>query len=318
MELNTITDPILGDYISLHRGNAADESIRYKAASGGVVTALLSYMFDERIIDKAVAVAAKKDDPSVSVATVLRDRGDAFAAAGSRYAFVSIRSELQALASMNTRVACVGLSCDIQAIKKSFKPEWQGNIQLVIGIFCGRTLLPDATAFILQKLNIQPGEVRSFDYRAGRWPGGLRIETKAGKVFHFSRSIYNILNPLFSREVCLHCRDLFNVSADISVGDAWYGLPDKKGYSTVIIRNERAKDIFERAVKKGYIQEKQITPETVYKSHGHLIRFHRHQSRFTEAVFYMIRFGWLGKVLKMLPFRLLYFISKLYNKRMSI
>ena len=65
---------MLGSHISIHLANARDGSVRCSASSGGVVTSLLLYLFDEELIDAAVVVAAKKGDPSVSVPTIIKNR----------------------------------------------------------------------------------------------------------------------------------------------------------------------------------------------------------------------------------------------------
>ena len=61
------------------------------------------------------------------------------------------------------------------------------------------------------------------------------------------------MKPLV-RSNCEHCIDFASEYADISVGNV--GSP--KGYSTVIVRNDRAKQIFEEAIKAGLIEAEPI------------------------------------------------------------
>ena len=142
---------------------------------------------------------------------------------------------------------------------------------------------------------------------------GSKRELEA-RIATFPRSIYNILNPLFEQKNCLNCRDVFSEYSDIAVGDAWYSLPDDKGYSTVIIRTGRGKHIFDGAVEKGYIRQWQIEPEILYKSHSHIIKFKRREDWFLNTATDIIRLKAVGSFLKMLPLWLLCAISMLYRR----
>jgi len=61
----------------------------------------------------------------------------------------------------------------------------------------------------------------------------------------------------FVGEGCLVCTDFASELADISVGSV--GSPE--GFSTVIVRSEIGEEIVEGAIRKGYVEAKELEAE---------------------------------------------------------
>ena len=59
------------------------------------------------------------------------------------------------------------------------------------------------------------------------------------------------------RPACHACKDYSNHFADLSFGGL--GAPDE--YTTVVLRRPNGEDIFDRAVRQGYIKEKSLKKE---------------------------------------------------------
>ena len=66
----------------------------------------------------------------------------------------------------------------------------------------------------------------------------------------------------FARPACFACRDFSNVYADISFG----GLGSREGFTTSLIRTKKGQDIYNEALKEGYIKESPEFNTSVKKS----------------------------------------------------
>ena len=81
----------------------------------------------------------------------------------------------------------------------------------------------------------------------------LRIYLKKKPVLDVHRRQLN----RYLRKSCRDCRDFTNRLADVSLGGV--GSPEK--WTTVLIRTERGKKVFDDAVKGGYIKAKSLSSE---------------------------------------------------------
>ncbi|MFW9782625.1 MAG: Coenzyme F420 hydrogenase/dehydrogenase, beta subunit C-terminal domain, partial [Candidatus Heimdallarchaeota archaeon] len=65
-----------------------------------------------------------------------------------------------------------------------------------------------------------------------------------------------------TRPACYACRDFSNVYADISFG----GLGSQEGYTTAIVRTKIGEDVYNKALKEGYLEEPLEANTSVKKS----------------------------------------------------
>jgi coenzyme F420 hydrogenase subunit beta len=265
---------IIGVHKSIYVAHSKDANIRAKGSSGGVVTALLIYALEKKIIDGAIVVGMNKKEPWKYEIKIAKNIEEIIEAAQSKYAIVPLNSILRKLENETGNFAVVGLPCHIQGIRKLQFGSWENakKIKLLIGLFCGFNLHFSATDYLINKVGVKKCDIKSLEYRGGDWPGGFLIKTKNGTEKFIKKFYYNFVNVMFVPKRCLLCADLMNELADISVGDAWLNdITD--GWSTVIIRSENGRILFKEAAKHNYIDYKQITKEDILKSHSHLIRY---------------------------------------------
>jgi coenzyme F420 hydrogenase subunit beta len=57
------TDPVFGQWAGVTRGYAADDEVRFKAAAGGVLTALGQFVLDTGLVECVLHVQQSVDDP---------------------------------------------------------------------------------------------------------------------------------------------------------------------------------------------------------------------------------------------------------------
>jgi len=232
---------------------ALRSSLKHSGQDGGAVTALLAYAIEEHILDCAVVTKSAGENWRVSV-DVARDYATLRKSAGTKYTiFPSVLGVRSAIDAGCERIGFVGLPCQIQGLRKVQTTEQpyevhQEKIKLLIGLFCMENFSESLLDFI-DKHVLSLEKVRKFD-----------IKGKEMLVYDESGEKHGI--PLaeierFVGEGCLVCTDFASELADISVGSV--GSPE--GFSTVIVRSETGEEIVEGAIRKGYVEAKELKEE---------------------------------------------------------
>lgn len=298
-------EKFLGVYKSLNVGYFKDRKIRNIGSSGGVVTSLLIKALNSKLINGAVVVGMKKEEPWKPEVKVTKTKKEILETAGSKYVLIPIGDILNVIdKNRKSKLAVVGLPCHIEAIRKLQGQKRYKNVNLLIGLFCGYNMPFEATEFLIKKLKVKHANIAKLEYRGGKYPGGFLITTKDGKRKFLPKHYYDFINLMFVSKGCLHCKDFTNELADISVGDT-YGYDN---CSLVITRTNIGKRIIEKC--KDAIGLTPIPEKEVLKMHWHNIKHKKHGD---SIAFKAIRnslkiFGGIT------PFKFLGFLAKLRRK----
>lgn len=278
-------DPLLGYYRFLGVGHAKSEETRRRAASGGVVTAVLTHLLEEGQIKGSLAVTMSEDRPWQSGASVLTTPQEVKGAAQSKYSLVSLDALLGIPRREEGPFAVVGLPCHVHGVRRLQRlGSFREKLPLVIGLFCGFNLRAAATHHLIDKLGFAEEEVARLEYRGGNWPGGFLVQTHDGRQGFIPKDQYSYVNLLHVPRRCLTCPDLTNELADISVGDTWL-QEYSGGWSTVIGRSRRGVHILKQAALEGVVRIDEITRDDVLRSHAHLLAYKKQG--------YFVRQRWL-------------------------
>ena len=240
-------DEQLGCYIDIYLARSKLKEVLNVAQDGGFVTTMLIYLLDNEAIDGAVVTTVDEEwNPEPTVATT---REQVLEGAGTSYA---VSPNLKALHEAvierrMKRLAVVGTPCQINAARiLQLSPSVSGlgsPIYLTIGLFCTESFDYETLRQYLEQNEIKIKDVRKFDIKRGRF---LAI----------SKGGWELMNvPIkkmkgIARNSCRYCGDYTAEYADVSVGSV--GSPD--GWSTVIIRSEKALKVFEELVKEGWLE----------------------------------------------------------------
>lgn len=278
-------DALLGYYRRLYVARANSEEIRQRAASGGVVTALLVYLLNEKRIEGALGVTMDPDRPWRCQATVLRSPEEIIRAAQSKYSLVSLGALLRSARRAGGPLALVGLPCHVHGLRLLQRiGSYRETFPLVIGLFCGFNLQPAATQHLIHKVGFKTQQVSRLQYRGGPWPGGLVVQTADGERRFVPKDSYAYVNLMYPPRRCLVCPDLTNELADLSVGDTWL-REYAGGWSTVISRSPQGEELLNEAVQAGVLSRHEITREQLKCSHAHLFDYKKEG--------YFVRRKWL-------------------------
>ena len=143
-------------------------------------------------------------------------------------------------------IAVVGTPCQVHSIRKmqelSILPAHV--VKYTLGLFCNFNFSfgDDARKKIEEKYGFSFSEVENMNIK-----DTLTLELRNQETILIE---FEALNEI-ARHACFACRDFSNVYADISFG----GLGSREKYTTAVIRTDVGEEIYNKALKEGYIQE---------------------------------------------------------------
>lgn len=247
-ELFGSADSVLGSYVYL----GAAKSARTKGQDGGVVTALLEYLFEKGEIDGAIVSGVDAKEPWIPKPMLVVNKKAVSAASGSRYSTSPNLSSLKEAQEKGLKkLAFVGLPCHIQGVRKmQLYPADGGEVgsivRYTIALFCSKSFLNTMLEEVIaKKYKIKLKDVTKFDIK--------------GKNFLVSTGKRTVEVPLaelkeHSRAGCAVCYDFTGKMADFAIGSA--GSPE--GYSTVIARSKEAEGVIKAMEKAKSIETKKL------------------------------------------------------------
>jgi len=264
-------DPFKGQIISTFCGQATDEKIVSEGQSGGVTTALLCYLIDERLVND-VLVTQMQDDGSLRTRTVITaEKYEIYRAQGSKYCPTAANAVIpKGYITSGRKIAVVGLPCHIHGIR-NMQMHYVGkqNDKLIaVGLICEHILSYRAIDYLIKLAGVNRDNIKYFKFRSKQWrgwPGDIYFQTFDGIHKYVPKSYRLMIKNLFTPIRCRLCFDKMNILSDLVMGDAWGVREDKYGHSIIIARTDRGKDILLSAQKAGVIKIVPVDPELILK-----------------------------------------------------
>jgi coenzyme F420 hydrogenase subunit beta len=273
---NTAADFKFGPALEIWEGHAADPEIRLAASSGGALTALALYCLEKEKMEFVLHAAMDAAKPYTNITVRSRNRAELLSRAGSRYAPASPGEGLGWIEESQGACVFIGKPCDAAAAVKLCKqrPLLDKKMGLILTFFCAGTPSTAGTLNLIQAAGALPAEVDNVRYRGHGWPGEFRVSYK-NRTQETRLDYENAWGSLqkYRPFRCHLCPDGTGQVADIACGDAWheYTGNGNSGLSLIIIRTERGRAIFHRAVKAGYLAVKPATTSKVLVAQKNLL-----------------------------------------------
>jgi len=266
--------PYIGPYENIFIGHSTDREIRQNAASGGILSALLIYLLDKKMIDGAIVTRMSEEKPWLTEPFIAKTREEILEAAQSKYIITSVNEILAESQHLRGRLAYVGLPGQVQSIRKLQKAgdPSVANIRYIFGPFYGNTLyFSSVTSFIRSYGEKDFRQIRRLWFRYGEWPGNMRVEMNSGKIYELKKFHANYLIPFHILKNSLFCTDLANEFTDISGGDAWSPKYEEReqGYSIIIPRSKSGKEIIDEMIREGRLEVLPCSEEESITMHSH-------------------------------------------------
>lgn len=298
-----------GHYRNMYIGHAKDESIRRNSGSGGILSAILIWLLEKKIIDGAVVTGMSETEPWLTQPFIATSKEEILKAAQSKYIISSVNEILPEIGDFKGKLAYVGLPGQVQSVRllqQSGHP-YVRNIKYIFGPFYGNTLHFSSVKSFLRSYRIEDyTQITRLYFRYGEWPGNMRAELKDGRILQLPKFHANYLIPFHILKNSLLCTDLTNEFTDISGGDAWAPVYEErgKGFSLVISRSAAGASLLKQMQDEGSLELKPISEQEAIDMHSHGYDLKK------RGTFIRMKFrSWLGKpnpdygyVLKGFPF----------------
>ena len=248
-----------GQVLEVWEGHAADPDIRFKGSSGGALTALAAYCLEHGGMTGVLHTGRHPDDPLRNQTRLSRTRPELMAAAGSRYSPASVCDGLALVEQAPAPCAVIGKPGEIAALAnaRKLRPQLDAKVGVTMSFFCAETPPTGGTVALLDKMGVPPESVADLRYRGFGWPGHF-APTRRGDAEPCAKMTYAESWAFLQkfRPWSVHLwPDGSGELADISCGDPWYEQPDGKnpGFSLVVVRTERGREILRQAMAAGYL-----------------------------------------------------------------
>ena len=256
------------DYDGLVRaawiGHAADDRLRKGGVSGGVVTAILSSLLASGAIAACLVTRMNQETPWHGEPFIARSPEDLRMSQTSHYLPIPVNRLIAKLAEIPGKVAVVALPCQVHGLRMMARalPHLGEKIHLIIGLICAGTLDSHFTPEILAAHGIRLEDVSSLKFRAGGWPGWMRVVMKNGSTrqLHYSDfkdGLFNLVISIYMPPRCQTCLDGTAELADISAGDAWNrdetGRYLYQASTKLLIRSERGAEVMATILQAGAV-----------------------------------------------------------------
>ncbi|MBI4661357.1 MAG: Coenzyme F420 hydrogenase/dehydrogenase, beta subunit C-terminal domain [Verrucomicrobia bacterium] len=267
-------DPYLGHAKLLAIGHCTDEDVRNRGSSGGILTALLLWLLETGEIQGAVVTGMDRVEPWRPKTFIATTSQEIIEAAQSKYIITSVNEILPEMERFDGALAYVGLPCQVHSIRKlqGAGDSSVRRVRYVLGPYCGNTLHFSSIRSLLASHGVRDyREIESLRFRDGEWPGNLRIRLRSGRLIDMPKFHANYLIPFHIVKRCLVCTDLTNELTDISGGDAWSPLYEKrgKGFSIVVGRSDKGVECLKCMEAAGRIRLTPIDASEAVRMHTH-------------------------------------------------
>jgi coenzyme F420 hydrogenase subunit beta len=275
---------VWGSAERLSVGHAGDPAVRFRASSGGVLTALGQFLLNSRRVQFVLHVAASKSAPMRTERRLSFDAAAVLEGAGSRYGPAAPLTDFLEILDRAEPFALIAKPCDITAVRNLARldPRVDRFMRYALTLVCGGASDLRKSEDVLRRFNVEEREVTLFRYRGNGNPGPTRLETEDGRVFELTYpELWADESKWMLQPRCSICPDAIGLGSDIAASDTWPGggpTGEDAGFNGIIVRTKRGLELYEAAVEAGAL--------TIVRdaSFGDFDAFQPHQVRKRRAV----------------------------------
>ncbi|WP_419925581.1 Coenzyme F420 hydrogenase/dehydrogenase, beta subunit C-terminal domain [Candidatus Poriferisocius sp.] len=272
-------DPIWGHHGTMRHAWAADPEVRFKAATGGVLTALGQYLLDSGTAAFVLHVGADPAQPMRSRWVSSETSEAVLANTGSRYGPTAPLAGLGAALDRNEPLAIIAKPCDLGAVHRlaAVDPRIDELVVARLTMVCGGQSHLSKSQRLLRQLDISETAVSLFRYRGHGNPGPTRVETRDGRAFEIPYlEMWEDEGTWDLETRCKLCPDALGEASDVAVADVWPGgapVGEDDGFSGIVVRSEVGESLVGQAAADGHIVlGEPISPRELDDMQPHQVR----------------------------------------------
>jgi coenzyme F420 hydrogenase subunit beta len=250
-------DVVWGSAEQLAVGYAADPEVRFRASTGGVLTALGQFMLASGRATFILHVAASAKEPARTERRLSFDAASVLEAAGSRYGPAATLVDFSALLDRAEPFALIAKPCDIAAVRNLARIDARVDryLRYALTFVCGGASDLTKSEEVAGGLGLRQSELSLFRYRGHGNPGPTRLETRDGRSFELTyQQMWEDEATWRIQPRCKICPDAIGESADLAASDVWPGggpSGEDAGFNGVIVRTARGLELYRAALAAG-------------------------------------------------------------------
>ena len=241
------TEEVSGIYSDILLTRAVDDGVHDAGQDGGLVSAMLLWLLEEKYIDGALVSYLEGDGSSwVAKPGVATTPEEIMASAGSRYTYSANTLALpEAQERGLENLALVGMSCQssvppVMTVRKAGKVA--RRFALNIGLLCSKTFDDAIFEELFEaKYGLSRAMIKKVNIK-----GVFQIWTHDGEYHEVPLKECHA----WTREGCNHCPDFAAEHADISTG----GIGKYNDWTLTIVRTELGREVIRQLVNAGRIE----------------------------------------------------------------
>jgi len=258
-----------GFALEVWEGYATDQELRFRASSGGLLSALALYCLEREHMDFVLHTGMDEAKPWTNKTVQSRSRQELLDRTGSRYAPASPCDGLRSIEESSEPCVFIGKPCDAAAVAmlRKKRPQLDQKLGLVLTFFCAGTPSTQGTLNLMKSLNASSDDVDSLRYRGEGWPGEFKVISSNGggeKSLSYKESWGRLSHYRPLR--CQLCPDGLGRIADISCGDAWERFDHGRdiGRSIAVVRTRRGQEILHKAIAARYVELEPVGASAIH------------------------------------------------------
>jgi coenzyme F420 hydrogenase subunit beta len=260
----------LGIYDMALAGRARNDTVFAASASGGSITALLQAATSLFDLDHVLTMGRDPRERWRAAPSLGADVDNLIDTAQSTYQLAPYLAALRDLLATRParRVALTGLACHVQAVRKlqaldNAHGQWaRDNVVFVVELACSSGTLPSGTRSLIEDVvGADPDDVAELRYRAGNYPGQVRLALRDGNTHEvpFWKAVRHFAGAKTHR--CLTCGDWMSGLADVSVCDgdpnifdASLGRQGNPKHGRLLVRTSTGAQVLAHGIATGLIE----------------------------------------------------------------
>jgi colanic acid/amylovoran biosynthesis protein len=240
-----------GKHLESYSAYSKDKEILKNSTSGGTITQLILALNENDEYDGCFVLDFDTFKNEPARISLKKNKDKIKSSSKSKYVPASIYNIIDALnKEPNPNYIIVGTSCQIYGIKNYIKKMKINDENLLFfGLFCDKTLNYNIIDYFQEKYSKDNEKIVKFHYRdkeKNGWPGDVKLQFDSNREMILDKNSRIELKEYFQLERCLYCLDKLNRYADISFGDCYIAGKDQPGRSSIIIRTEKGKKVWEK------------------------------------------------------------------------
>ena len=280
IEEDTKVDNVWGPWRRIVKAWAADPDIRHQGSTGGVMSALGTYLLKSKQVGFVLHVKASTTNPTFGEPHISFTEADIMEGAGSRYGPTPPLLDIKSVLDRGQPFAFFAKPCDVAGLRNYARhdPRVDKLVKFTVAMVCGGYGAPSTTEGFLDRIGMKMDELTAFRYRGFGCPGPTRAEAgeKVEEAHYLDywgedESMWGL--PFR----CKVCPDGIGEACDLAVSDTWIGGSPNRidsetdlGENGVIARTKAGEDLLATAEKSGFLTiERDITPDhmSIYQPH---------------------------------------------------